>query len=333
MRDGVTMRDPSTVYLDWDVTLAPDVTLEPNVILRGATSVGEGSVIGAGSQIVDSTIGARASVWASDRRVVDGRGRGHGRAVQPPAAGQRRRRGAPRSATTPSSRTRASARGSKQHHMSYLGDAEIGEGVNIGAGHDHRQLRRHAQAPHDDRRRRVHRRRHDDRRAARDRRGRPDRRRRRRHEGRAGGQARGRACRPGSASPAEPATRVRPDTAAGAGTSVPSDAQPMTRHRRAPRHRAPDPPRGRSSSRPRSPSSRSAAAGSSSWSTRATGAPAASSACIDEPGPVPGGHPDRPDVHRVLRLGVRRGQPADEPRRICCAGSASARGAAAGASR
>ena len=44
MRDGVTMRDPSTVYLDWDVTLAPDVTLEPNVILRGATSVGEGSV-------------------------------------------------------------------------------------------------------------------------------------------------------------------------------------------------------------------------------------------------------------------------------------------------
>ncbi len=46
MRAGVTMRDPSTVYLDWDVHLAPDVTLEPNVILRGATSVGEGSVIG-----------------------------------------------------------------------------------------------------------------------------------------------------------------------------------------------------------------------------------------------------------------------------------------------
>jgi bifunctional UDP-N-acetylglucosamine pyrophosphorylase/glucosamine-1-phosphate N-acetyltransferase len=50
MRDGVTMRDPSTVYLDWDVELAPDVTLEPNVILRGRTSVGEGSVIGPGTQ-------------------------------------------------------------------------------------------------------------------------------------------------------------------------------------------------------------------------------------------------------------------------------------------
>ena len=35
MREGVTMRDPSTVYLDWEVELAADVTLEPNVILRG----------------------------------------------------------------------------------------------------------------------------------------------------------------------------------------------------------------------------------------------------------------------------------------------------------
>ena len=65
MRAGVTMRDPSTVYLDWSVELATDVTLEPNVILRGATSVGEGSVIGAGSQLVDATIGERAQVWAS----------------------------------------------------------------------------------------------------------------------------------------------------------------------------------------------------------------------------------------------------------------------------
>ena len=51
--------------------------------------------------------------------------------------------GAPRSATSPSSRTRVSAPASKQHHMSYLGDAELGERVNVGAGDDHRQLRRH----------------------------------------------------------------------------------------------------------------------------------------------------------------------------------------------
>ena len=65
MRAGVTMRDPSTVYLDWDVSLEPDVTLEPNVILRGATSVASGSVIGAGSQLVDATIGHGVTVWAS----------------------------------------------------------------------------------------------------------------------------------------------------------------------------------------------------------------------------------------------------------------------------
>ena len=68
MRNGVTMRDPSTVYLDWDVDLAPDVTLEPNVILRGATRVGEGSVIGAGSQLVDATIGANAAGLGERRR-------------------------------------------------------------------------------------------------------------------------------------------------------------------------------------------------------------------------------------------------------------------------
>ena len=65
MRDGVTMRDPSTVYLDWDVDLATDVTLEPNVILRGACVVGTGSVIGPGSELIDSTVGERARVWAS----------------------------------------------------------------------------------------------------------------------------------------------------------------------------------------------------------------------------------------------------------------------------
>src|SRR5439155_1717330 len=56
MRAGVTMRDPSTVYLDASVTIAEDVVLEPNVILRGTTTVGQGTTIGAGSQIFDSTI-------------------------------------------------------------------------------------------------------------------------------------------------------------------------------------------------------------------------------------------------------------------------------------
>jgi bifunctional UDP-N-acetylglucosamine pyrophosphorylase/glucosamine-1-phosphate N-acetyltransferase len=133
MRDGVTMRDPSTVYLDWDVTLASDVTLEPNVILRGRTSVAEGTVIGSGSQIVDSAIGARARVWASivESSVVEDQASvGPYSHLRP---GSVVGRGAEVGNFAELKKTRLGA-GSKQHHMSYLGDAEVGEGVNIGAG-------------------------------------------------------------------------------------------------------------------------------------------------------------------------------------------------------
>jgi bifunctional UDP-N-acetylglucosamine pyrophosphorylase/glucosamine-1-phosphate N-acetyltransferase len=133
MRAGVTMRDPSTVYLDWDVTLAPDVTIEPNVILRGTTSVGEGSVIGPGSQVIDSVIGARVRVWASvvERSTIEDE------AVVGPYSHLRAGSAVGRGAEVGNYAELKNAHlgaGSKQHHMSYLGDAEIGANVNIGAG-------------------------------------------------------------------------------------------------------------------------------------------------------------------------------------------------------
>ena len=133
MRAGVTMRDPSTVYLDWTVELGPDVTLEPNVILRGATSVGAGSVIGAGSQLIDSTVGANAAVWASiveSSTIEDDATVGPFSHVRP---GSVIGRGAMVGNFAELKNTHLGP-GSKQHHMSYLGDARIGEGVNIGAG-------------------------------------------------------------------------------------------------------------------------------------------------------------------------------------------------------
>jgi bifunctional UDP-N-acetylglucosamine pyrophosphorylase / glucosamine-1-phosphate N-acetyltransferase len=133
MRNGVTMRDPSTVYLDWSVELGPDVTLEPDVILRGATSIGEGSVIGAGSQLIDSSVGAGARVWASiieSSVIEDGATVGPFSHLRP---GSVVGRGVEVGNFAELKNTRLGA-GSKQHHMSYLGDAEIGEGVNIGAG-------------------------------------------------------------------------------------------------------------------------------------------------------------------------------------------------------
>jgi len=133
MRNGVTMRDPSTAYVDWTVDLGADVTLEPNVILRGATTVGDGSVIGAGSQLTDATIGAGVRVWASiveSSIVEDDATIGPFSHLRP---GTVVGRGAEVGNFAELKNTHLGA-GSKQHHMSYLGDAEIGEKVNIGAG-------------------------------------------------------------------------------------------------------------------------------------------------------------------------------------------------------
>lgn len=133
MRAGVTMHDPSTVYLDHDVELAPDVTLEPNVILRGATRVGEGSTIGAGSQLFDSVVGERCRIWAS---VVESSTIEDDATVGPFShlragshVGQRAEVG--NFAELKNARLGA---GVKQHHVSYLGDAELGDRTNVGAG-------------------------------------------------------------------------------------------------------------------------------------------------------------------------------------------------------
>ncbi len=133
MRAGVTMRDPSTVYVDATVTLAEDVVLEPNVILRGSTSVGEGTTIGAGSQIVDSTIGARCTVWAS---IVESAVLENGAQVGPFShlrPGTHLEQDAVVGNFAELKNTRL-GRGVRQHHVSYLGDAELGEGTNVGAG-------------------------------------------------------------------------------------------------------------------------------------------------------------------------------------------------------
>ncbi len=133
MRNGVTMRDPSTVYLDWTVDLGADVTLEPNVILRGTTSVGPGSVIGAGSQLIDATVGARAHVWASiiEASVIEDE------ATVGPMSHLRPGSVVGRGAEVGNFaelKNSTLGPGSKQHHMSYLGDAQVGQRVNIGAG-------------------------------------------------------------------------------------------------------------------------------------------------------------------------------------------------------
>ncbi|HEY3333828.1 MAG TPA: bifunctional UDP-N-acetylglucosamine diphosphorylase/glucosamine-1-phosphate N-acetyltransferase GlmU [Candidatus Limnocylindrales bacterium] len=133
MKAGVTMVDPSTVYLDHEVQLEEDVTLEPGVVLRGRTTVGAGTRIATGSQVHDSVIGERCVIWASvlERATVeDDVTVGPFSHLRPGAhVGSRSEVG--NFAEIKNSRLGEHVR---QHHMSYLGDADVGADTNVGAG-------------------------------------------------------------------------------------------------------------------------------------------------------------------------------------------------------
>ena len=133
MRAGVTMLDPSTAYIDHGVDLAEDVLLEPNVILRGKTVIGRGTRIGAGSQIIDSTVGEDCTVWASivERSIIEGAATVGPMSHLRPGAHVGRRSEVGNFAEIKNSRLGEHVR---QHHNSYLGDADVGAETNVGAG-------------------------------------------------------------------------------------------------------------------------------------------------------------------------------------------------------
>jgi bifunctional UDP-N-acetylglucosamine pyrophosphorylase/glucosamine-1-phosphate N-acetyltransferase len=133
MEEGVTFQDPGSVTIEATVDIAQDVTIEPNVILRGTTKIGRDTVIKSGSQLVDATVGERCQVWAS---VIEQSELGNDVKVGPFAhlrGGCLVGDGAEIGNFAEQKNTRFGA-GSKQHHFSYLGDAEVGKKVNIGAG-------------------------------------------------------------------------------------------------------------------------------------------------------------------------------------------------------
>ncbi len=133
MRAGVTMEDPGSVYLDASVELAPDVVLEPDVYLRGATRVGSGTVVGSGSQLLDTVVGERCTIRASvlESSVVEDDVRIGPFAHLRPGSSIGRGGHIGNYAEVKNSRLEP---GVQQHHMSYLGDAHVGERTNIGAG-------------------------------------------------------------------------------------------------------------------------------------------------------------------------------------------------------
>jgi bifunctional UDP-N-acetylglucosamine pyrophosphorylase/glucosamine-1-phosphate N-acetyltransferase len=134
MLAGVTLEDPASTFIDADVRIGADTVLGPGVMLQGATQVGERCQIQAGTRITDSRLGN--DVVVLDHSVILGSRVGDGARIGPFAH------------VRPDSVIESDAhvgnfvelkkttlgRRSKANHLAYLGDATIGEGVNIGAG-------------------------------------------------------------------------------------------------------------------------------------------------------------------------------------------------------
>jgi bifunctional UDP-N-acetylglucosamine pyrophosphorylase/glucosamine-1-phosphate N-acetyltransferase len=134
MAGGVAIEDPETTHIGLDVTVEPDAVVRPFTILEGWTTVRSGASVGPYSRLVDVEVGPGAQVLDHCllRQCVVGPGASVG----------------PFAHVRPESRIGARARvgnfvelkktdlgeGSKAPHLSYLGDAKVGPGVNIGAG-------------------------------------------------------------------------------------------------------------------------------------------------------------------------------------------------------
>jgi bifunctional UDP-N-acetylglucosamine pyrophosphorylase/glucosamine-1-phosphate N-acetyltransferase len=132
MREGVSMLDPATVWLDVDVDLAADVTIRPNVTMRGPTSVATGAIIGPGTTLSACEVGERAEIihtWADLAVIGEGAKVGPFTFLRP---GTVLGTGAKAGAYV-EIKNSIIGDGAKVPHLSYVGDAEVGEGTNIGA--------------------------------------------------------------------------------------------------------------------------------------------------------------------------------------------------------
>ena len=134
MAAGVTIEDPATTYVDPGVTIGVDTIIRPGVSIEGRTTIGGACEIHSGVRIVDSTIGDRVTVnnhcvitessLAADARIGPFAHVRGGALVAERA----------RIGNFVELKKTTLGPGSKAMHLAYLGDAEIGANVNIGAG-------------------------------------------------------------------------------------------------------------------------------------------------------------------------------------------------------
>ena len=117
LEEGATLIDPESVWFAYDTRLGRDVTVEPHVVFGPGVEVADGATIKAFSHIEGAVIGARASIGPFAR-------------IRPGTSlGERSKVG-----NFVELKKASVAAGAKVNHLSYVGDAEIGSGANIGAG-------------------------------------------------------------------------------------------------------------------------------------------------------------------------------------------------------
>ena len=133
MRDGVTVMDPATTWIDADVVLERDVTVLPGTQLLGATVVAEDAVVGPDCTLKDVEIGRGARVVRTHGELaVIGEGATVGPFAYLRPGTELGRDG--KIGTFVETKNATIGDGAKVPHLSYVGDGEIGEGTNIGAG-------------------------------------------------------------------------------------------------------------------------------------------------------------------------------------------------------
>jgi bifunctional UDP-N-acetylglucosamine pyrophosphorylase / glucosamine-1-phosphate N-acetyltransferase len=133
MLAGVTIVDPEATWIDADVELEPDVRIEPGCSLRGRTTVAGGATVGPHVTLADSRVGPNAAVVQA--HVVESE-IGEGCSVGPFAylrPGTRLAAGA-KAGTFVEIKNSEVGADARVPHLSYVGDADVGERANLGAG-------------------------------------------------------------------------------------------------------------------------------------------------------------------------------------------------------
>jgi len=131
---GVTMIDPASIWIDAAVTIGKDTVLYPNVTLEGATTIGEDCVLRSNTRLTRCIVGNGVEILdhcvCADSHIEDDAHLGPFAHLRPGVVVRKKAK----VGNFVEMKKTDLGEGSKANHLSYLGDAKIGKGVNIGAG-------------------------------------------------------------------------------------------------------------------------------------------------------------------------------------------------------